>query len=197
LPHALFVGLDLFHGMLRQANAKPGVRANTGWIQADGALLPLASDTFDFVSNQFSFHHVQDKPEMIRSVSRILRPGGRFVLSNICPREMPGWLIYRIFPATWQADLDDFMAHDDIAAHMERAGFVNIQVDLNHVTSRKTWAAFAQTARRRDTCSQLITISDADYAAGLARIKAELARRADRMVDDEVCLLTIRADRTL
>ena len=133
---------------------------------------------------------------MIHSVLRILRPGGRFVMINICPREMPGWLIYRTFPAAWQADLDDFMAYDDIVGHMERAGFANIQVDLKQITSRKTWAGFAQTARRRDTCSQLITISDADYAAGLAHLKAELARGADQMVDDKVCLLTICADRT-
>ena len=181
--------------MLRQARNKSAGVANVEWIQADGARPPFAGQTFDFVSNQFSFHHVRDKPGLIRSVLRILRPGGQFVMTNICPREMPGWLIYRAFPAAWQIDLKDFMAHDDVVAHMERAGFTDVRVELNHLRPEQTLEAFVETVRRRDTCSQLIALSDADYASGLRGLEADMRKDARFVIHDRVCLLTIRAEK--
>ena len=80
LPRLHLVGLDLFYGMLREAAGKA---AHIDWAQGDGARLPFAGGSFDYVTNQFSFHHVQDKASMLRDVFRVLRPGGRFVIPNL------------------------------------------------------------------------------------------------------------------
>jgi ubiquinone/menaquinone biosynthesis C-methylase UbiE len=82
LPQAWCVGLDRSIGMLRQARSK--VR-QTAWVQAEGEALPFAVGSFDFVCSQFAFHHIGDKAGMLRVVFSVLRPGGRFVLHNMCP----------------------------------------------------------------------------------------------------------------
>jgi ubiquinone/menaquinone biosynthesis C-methylase UbiE len=89
------VGLDLFRGMLQQAKHKA---SDIAWVRGDGARLPFADQAFDFVTNQFAFHHVLDKRSMIGEIWRVLRPRGRFVMTNIDPHQMPGWALYRYFP---------------------------------------------------------------------------------------------------
>ena len=74
MPEAAFVGLDLFAGMLQQAQLKS---TTIHWLQGNNAALPFADGSFDYVSNQFSFHHVQDKTGMIAGVYRLLRDNGR------------------------------------------------------------------------------------------------------------------------
>ncbi|OGG56516.1 MAG: hypothetical protein A3F84_15725 [Candidatus Handelsmanbacteria bacterium RIFCSPLOWO2_12_FULL_64_10] len=101
VPTARLIGLDRFKGMLRQAQKKS---RDIRWIQGDGAGLPFKDESFDFITSQYSFHHVQDKRSLISEIFRALRPGGRFVLTNISPRDMPGWLIYRFFPAAWEKE---------------------------------------------------------------------------------------------
>ena len=56
-PHARYTGLDRSFGMLRQARRKA---PDLAWVRADGAALPFAASSFDFVCCQFAFHHVED-----------------------------------------------------------------------------------------------------------------------------------------
>ena len=61
-------------------------------------MLPFRSESFDFISCQFGFHHLPDKAGMVREVFTVLRRGGRFVMRNPCPQEHPDWLYYEYFP---------------------------------------------------------------------------------------------------
>jgi len=97
-PELQMIGLDLFHGMLYQAYKR--CKAIT-WIQGDNTNLPFRNDSFDYVTNQFSYHHVQNKPRLVAETYRILKPGGWFVITNLDPWSMAGWVIYRYFQASW------------------------------------------------------------------------------------------------
>src|SRR5512143_896309 len=69
-PALQFVGLDLFHGML-------GVARNrcepVTWIQGDSASPPFGDASFDYITNQFSYHHIQDKTRLIFETCRLLK----------------------------------------------------------------------------------------------------------------------------
>ena len=56
VPHATMVGVDRSLGMLRRARPKS---SDIAWVQADAAALPFPALSFDFISCQFAFHHVQ------------------------------------------------------------------------------------------------------------------------------------------
>lgn len=193
-PAARFVGLDPFRGMLRQAASKS---ADISWVQGDGARLPFGDDSFDYLTNQFSFHHVRDKPSMIAELFRALRPGGRFVMTNVCPRENRDELHYQYFPEALELDLRDFMPRDEIASLLRATGFVRVEESLNAYEFGITLEEFAAQMRERTSSSQLVAISDGAFERGVRRIEGELARTGGDTVTKtwRVCMLTLRGDK--
>ena len=192
-PNARMVGVDRSVGMLRQACRKSRAVA---WVQADAAALPFPALSFDFISCQFAFHHFQAKAGMLRDTFRVLRPGGCFILRNLCPQDSPDWLYYEYFPAAQLADLQDFWPPAAVIAIMEGIGFTTVTTEHEHLHFEQELREWIEVVRRRDTCSQLMAISDAAYEAGLRRLERKLKegtgphRRADHL-----CLLTIRGEK--
>ena len=193
VPGARLAGVDRSVGMLRQAQRKA---PEITWVQADGALLPFREQCFDFVTCQYAVHHMHDQAAVLRAVFRVLRPGGRFVLSNICPQEMADWLYYQYFSEGRARDLRAFGPPEVVVETMEAVGFVAVVVERQHLRYEQDLQVWLDTVRRRETCSQLLTISDAAYEAGVKRLEHELAEgRASRVRADHVCLVTIRGDK--
>jgi ubiquinone/menaquinone biosynthesis C-methylase UbiE len=78
--------------------------------------LPVPSGSADYVLMFLAWHHVQDKPQAVRELARVLRPGGRLLLranfSDHHPR--PWWLEH--FPRGYEADAALFQPlHEAIA----------------------------------------------------------------------------------
>jgi ubiquinone/menaquinone biosynthesis C-methylase UbiE len=192
-PDARMVGVDRSAGMLRQACRKSRAVA---WVQADAAALPFAAHSFDFISCQFAFHHLQAKAGMLRDTFRVLRPGGRFVLRNLCPQESSDWLYYEYFPEAQLADLRDFWPPAAVIAIMEGIGFTTVTMEHEHLHFEQELREWIEVVRRRDTCSQLLAITDMAYQAGIRRLERELEQgTAPQRRADHLCLLTIRGEK--
>jgi len=193
VPQARLVGLDRSLGMLRQARPKA---PDIGWVHADGAILPFQTQSFDFVTCQYALHHIQDKAGMLRAVFRVLRHGGRLVLHNLCPQECADWLYYAYFPEAYAIDLEDFWPPEAVVAVMQATGFVAVTVERQHLRYEQNLRLWLEIVRRRDTCSQLLTIPDAAYEAGVRRLEHELAAANAPLVRaDHVCIVTIRGEK--
>jgi len=191
---ALLVGIDHSLGMLRQARHKaPAI----GWVRADAASVPLADSSFDYISCQFAFHHFPDKPGMLGEAFRLLRPGGLLVLHNLCPEECPDWLYYQYFPEAWTIDQRHFWPADKIGSAMDAVGFAPVAVKREHVRRDRNLAEWIERVRQRATCSQLLTISDASYAAGIERLERDIADpTVPPTAADHRCLVTIRGGKS-
>jgi len=192
-PNARLAGLDRFRGML--AIARRRVPAAT-LVHGDGAALPFGDARFDYLCNQFAYHHLPDKPQLVAEIARVLKPGGRFSLFNIDPHNMPGWIYYRFFPACWEADQSDFLTAETLAALLEAAGFVNIRLVREHLTSQENLRRFRDKASQRHHTSQLLAIAGDAYAAGIQALDAAVrSAPADATVPSEVALIRIVAER--
>jgi ubiquinone/menaquinone biosynthesis C-methylase UbiE len=193
LPTARLVGLDRSSGMLRQARSKA---PDIAWVQADAATLPFQAESFDFVTCQFALHHIRDKAGMLRETFHVLRPGGRFIVRNLCPQECADWLYYVYFPEARTVDLEDFWPPEIIVAEMEASGFVAVIVEREHLHFEQDLRVWFDAVQRRDTCSQLLAIPDAAYQAGLRRLTHELADQRSPLVrNDHLCFMTIRGEK--
>jgi demethylmenaquinone methyltransferase/2-methoxy-6-polyprenyl-1,4-benzoquinol methylase len=57
-----------------------GVNNNVQYAQLDAQFLPFADDTFDCVTIAFGLRNVTDKDLALRSILRVLKPGGRLLV---------------------------------------------------------------------------------------------------------------------
>ncbi|MEJ7763733.1 MAG: class I SAM-dependent methyltransferase [Thermomicrobiales bacterium] len=168
------VGLDFVPGMLRAAAGKPAIGSWSGWEQrgmtdtpdlgagtpdlmgvtdgrvrlvaGDAMRLPFPDDTFDACTVSFGLRNMADYEGAVREMTRVLRPGGRWVCLELTPYRFPllnrvfgwyfgavvpvigGWLsgdraAYRYLPASVAA----FPPADDLAAIMRAAGLENVR----------------------------------------------------------------------
>ncbi len=57
-----------------------GITGNIHYSQADAQYLPFADDTFDCITIAFGLRNVTDKDLALRSMLRVLKPGGRLLV---------------------------------------------------------------------------------------------------------------------
>lgn len=180
VPNPVCIGLDFSAGMLAKATAfNPAYRL----VRASAPQPPFAPESFDMVYCVHAFHHFPDKERVVTSAYGLLRPGGAFAIVNFDPREgRDDWYVYRYFDGVYERDLQRFPALADKEAMLRAAGFVDVRSPVvETIEDDLTGAAvFDSYFLQKDSCSQLILLSDADYQAGLRRIRIALAEAESR-----------------
>lgn len=74
---------DINASMLRVGRDRlidQGVEGNLHYVQADAQYLPFPDDHFDCITIAFGLRNVTDKDRALRSMLRILKPGGRLLV---------------------------------------------------------------------------------------------------------------------
>ena len=77
---ATVTGFDKSRGMLRLARRRLGGDANLQVADLDGPL-PFRDDTFDDVTASLVLHYLQDWGPALAELRRVLKPGGRLIVS--------------------------------------------------------------------------------------------------------------------
>lgn len=67
-----------------------GIAGNIEYVQANAECLPFADNSFDIVTMAFGLRNVTDKDSALRSIFRILKPGGRLLVLEFSKPVLPG-----------------------------------------------------------------------------------------------------------
>jgi ubiquinone/menaquinone biosynthesis C-methylase UbiE len=78
------IGCDFTPAMLERAERDREVD-NLRYERADVRALPYPDASFDRVVTRFSFHHFEDKPQAMRELVRVCKPGGLVLVSDVVP----------------------------------------------------------------------------------------------------------------
>ena len=81
------VGFDASPQMLAVARQNLSAYDNVTWQQAEGNNLPVADNQFDAVFANMYLHHSPDPQTAIREMVRILKPGGKLVITDLDTHE--------------------------------------------------------------------------------------------------------------
>lgn len=74
---------DINDSMLKMGREKlrnTGVIVNVEYVQANAEALPFPDNTFDCITISFGLRNVTDKEKALRSMYRVLKPGGRLLV---------------------------------------------------------------------------------------------------------------------
>ena len=67
-----------------------GISGNLRYVQANAECLPFPDDYFDCVTMAFGLRNVTDKDAALRSIFRVLKPGGRLLVLEFSKPVAPG-----------------------------------------------------------------------------------------------------------
>ena len=82
-PQGAVVLADINESMLKVGRDKlldSGHLGNLEFVQADAQYLPFPDDSFDCITIAFGLRNVTDKDRALRSMLRVLKPGGRLLV---------------------------------------------------------------------------------------------------------------------
>lgn len=85
-PGVEVVGLDPSVGMIqvgRQKVARAGHRGRIALDTGAAEVLPFADRTFDAVAISFGIRNVEDRPQALREMARVTKPGGRIAILEL------------------------------------------------------------------------------------------------------------------
>jgi ubiquinone/menaquinone biosynthesis C-methylase UbiE len=122
------IGIDMTEAMLAAARqSAPPFLSNATFVRSDLAAIDVPDASADVVISNCTINHAPDKAAVYREIHRVLKPGGRFVVSDvIAERELPESV--RNDPAAWAACYGGAIPEVEYRAAIEAAGFRNIEV---------------------------------------------------------------------
>jgi SAM-dependent methyltransferase len=142
-PAGKAYGLDMTDEMLALAEenkAKSGL-GNVEFLKGEIEDIPLPDASVDVVISNCVINLSGDKDRVLREAFRVLRPGGRFAVSDVVVRgEIPGAI--RRSMELWAGCIAGALSEEDYRAKLAAAGFTGIEVEVTRVYGGEDARAF-------------------------------------------------------
>ena len=178
-PTGRAIGLDMTDEMLELArsNAAQAGVGNVEFLRGYLEDIPLADGTVDVVISNCVINLSGDKPRVIQEASRVLRPGGRFAVSDVIADPDMGEDT-RADMAAWTGCIAGALTEAEFRSVLEGAGFEEIEIRETHRVHEHAGAAIVR-ARKPDAAIDhpACTMGAAERAVQLERYRA-LGRHA-------------------
>jgi ubiquinone/menaquinone biosynthesis C-methylase UbiE len=123
------VGLDLTTEMLTVARQNAITRglSNAFFVSGSIEYLPFSNNIFDVIISNCVINHASDKEQVYREIFRVLKSGGRFVVSDAVTKEnLPEHI--KNDPAQWAACFGGAITEANYLQCIREAGFANINI---------------------------------------------------------------------
>ncbi len=93
-PSGRAIGVDMTDEMIAKANENIAAAGLTNVEVRKGTIenLPVESSSVDWVISNCVINLSPEKPKVFAEIARVLRPGGRMLVSDIVVKDLPDWV---------------------------------------------------------------------------------------------------------
>lgn len=132
-PTGKAYGLDMTDEMLalaRENQRKAGV-GNVEWLRGEIEAIPLPASSVDVVISNCVINLSGDKPRVLAEAARVLRPGGRFAVSDVIADENMDEAT-RANMAQWTGCIAGALTRREFEQALRDAGLEDVQITETH-----------------------------------------------------------------
>jgi arsenite methyltransferase len=151
-PRGRAIGLDMTDEMLElaRANAAEGGVDNVEFVKGYLEDMPLDDASVDVVISNCVINLSGDKPQVLREAARVLRPGGRFAVSDvIADPDMDD--ATKADMAAWTGCIAGALTEDEFRHELEASGFEQVEVQPTHRVHDHASAAIIRARKSAST----------------------------------------------
>lgn len=161
-------GLDMTDEMLELARAnqvKAGI-TNVEFLKGDIEHIPLPDNSIDLIISNCVINLAPDKDRVLTEAFRVLKPGGRFAVSDIVIRgQMPTEIRQSI--ELWAGCIAGALEETEYVRKLKQAGFEQISIEPTRVyTAEDARELFEGTGVNVESIAPLV---DGKFASGFVR----------------------------
>ena len=187
---AYLIAVDPSRNMLgvAAANAAPG----QAYVQAAAGRLPLRDACADLVFASMMWHHIPDKPEAGREITRLLKRSGYLCMRTATFEALDSELYLRFFPSARKLNQEIMPRRRDLISSLTTCGLALTHHDvLRHPQNRNPREYVERVGVRG--FSDLASISDAEFHSGMEQLRRHCATLSpDREIAVDVDLFVFR-----
>jgi arsenite methyltransferase len=152
-PTGLAYGLDMTDEMLdlaRRNQAEAGV-SNVQWLRGHIEEIPLPADSVDVIISNCVINLSGDKPQVLREAARVLKPGGRFAVSDVVadPDMDPAT---RDDMAAYTGCIAGALTRDEFTDALAAAGLTDITITETHRVHATAASAIVRATKPNPGC---------------------------------------------
>jgi arsenite methyltransferase len=136
-PGGKAYGVDTTDEMLalaRENQQKAGLE-NVEFLKGEIEDIPLPDEHVDVVISNCVINLSTDKPKVISEAFRVLKPGGRFAVSDVVflgsKRDLPGSVLHAV--GLWTGCVAGALERDEYEELLRGAGFEDVSVEVTNV----------------------------------------------------------------
>ncbi|MDE0682161.1 MAG: arsenite methyltransferase [Candidatus Poribacteria bacterium] len=122
------IGIDMTPEMIVRAreNAEEAGAKNVDFRLGEIESMPLENESVDWIISNCVICLSPDKDKVFEEAYRVLKPGGRLVVSDMVANNIPGWA--RTAVSAWVSCISGALPEDKYLDSIRQAGFENIRV---------------------------------------------------------------------
>ena len=176
-PTGTAYGLDMTEQMLAlaQENKRKSGLANVHFLKGEIEHIPLPSDSVDVIISNCVINLSADKDRVLREAFRVLKPGGRFAVSDVVVRgEVPEAI--RRNMELWIGCVAGALRDADYLAKLRAAGFEDAAIEVTRVYSAEDAKEFL--SGQSEQLQQLAREVDGRFVSGFVRARKPLGAGA-------------------
>jgi len=174
-PTGKAYGLDMTDEMLavaRDSQRKAGVQ-NAEFLKGEIEHIPLPDNSVDVIISNCVINLSADKDRALGEAFRVLKPGGRFAVSDIVVRgEMPAEIRRRV--ELWAGCIAGALEESEYQSKLAKAGFEQIEVEPTRIYTAADAPAFLAD---NPELEKFVQVADGKFMSAFVRARKPVAGR--------------------